>query len=85
MFIRSKNQELLKDIGKIVYLQVDRGTLEQRLQCDLNRPLLQQPNWQKNVNQMLQHREPIYLTADLTIKAQDGPPNVMVSRIIEAI
>jgi hypothetical protein len=25
------------------------------------------------------------LTADLTIKAQDGPPNVMVSRIIEAI
>ena len=85
MFIRSKNQELLKDIGKTVYLQVDRGTLEQRLQCDLSRPLLQQPNWQKNVNQMLQHREPIYLTADLTIKAQDGPPNVMVSRIIEAI
>ena len=85
MFIRSKNQELLKDIGKTVYLQVDKGTLEQRLQCDLNRPLLQQPNWQKNVNEMLQHREPIYLTADLTIKAQDGPPNVMVSRIIEAI
>ena len=85
MFIRSKNQELLKGIGKTVYLQVDIGILEQRLQCDLNRPLLQQPNWQENVNQMLQHREPIYLTADLTIKAQDGPPNVMVSRIIEAI
>ena len=85
MFIRSKNQKLLKGIGKTVYLQVDTGTLEQRLQCDLNRPLLQQPNWQENVNQMLQHREPIYLTADLTIKAQDGPPNVMVSRIIETI
>jgi shikimate kinase len=85
LFLRSENQELLKGIGKTVYLQVDRETLKQRLQCDQHRPLLQQPNWQENVNQMLQQREPVYLTADLTIKAQDGPPNVMVSRIIEAI
>ena len=49
------------------------------------RPLLQQSNWQECVNQMLRQREPVYLTADLTIKVQDGPPNVMVSRIIEAI
>ena len=85
MFLRSENQEILKDIGKTVYLQVDRETLKQRLQCDQHRPLLQQPNWQENVNQMLQQREPVYLTADLTIKVQDGPLNVMVSRIIEAI
>ena len=85
MFLRSENQVFLKGIGKTVYLQVDRETLEQRLQCDLNRPLLQKPNWQENVNQMLQQREPAYLTADLTIEAQEGPPNVMVSRIIEAI
>ena len=85
MFLRPQNQELLKGIGKTVYLQVDRETLKQRLQCDQNRPLLQQSNWQENVNQMLLQREPAYLTADLTIKAQDGPPNMMVSRIIEAI
>ena len=85
MFLRSENQEILKGIGKTVYLQVDRETLKQRLQCDQHRPLLQQPNWQENVNQMLQQREPVYLTADLTIKVQDGPLNVMVSRIIEAI
>jgi shikimate kinase len=85
MFLRSENQVFLKGIGKTVYLQVDRDTLEQRLQCDLSRPLLQKPNWQENVNQMLQQREPAYLTADLTIEAQEGPPNVMVSRIIEAI
>ena len=85
MFLRSENQEILKGIGKTVYLQVDRETLKHRLQCDQHRPLLQQPNWQENVNQMLQQREPVYLTADLTIKVQDGPPNAMVSRIIEAI
>ena len=85
MFLRSENQVFLKGIGKTVYLQVDRETLKQRLQCDLNRPLLQKPNWQENVNQMLQQREPAYLTADLTIESQEGPPNVMVSRIIEAI
>jgi shikimate kinase len=85
MFLRSENQVFLKDIGKTVYLQVNRETLEQRLQCDLNRPLLQKPNWQENVNQMLQQREPAYHTADLTVEAQEGPPNVMVSRIIEAI
>ena len=85
MFLRSENQVFLKGIGKTVYLQVGRETLEQRLQCDLNRPLLQKPNWQENVNQMLQQREPAYLTADLTVEAQEGPPNVMVSRIIEAI
>ena len=85
MFLRSENQVFLKGIGKTVYLQVDRDTLEQRLQCDLSRPLLQKPNWQENVNQMLQQREPAYLTADLTVEAQEGPPNVMVSRIIEAI
>ena len=85
MFLRSENQVFLKGIGKTVYLQVDRETLKQRLQCDLNRPLLQKPNWQEIVNQMLQQREPAYLTADLTIEAQEGPPNVMVSRIIEAI
>ena len=85
MFLRSENQVFLKGIGKTVYLQVGRETLEQRLQCDLNRPLLQKPNWQEKVNQMLQQREPAYLTADLTVEAQEGPPNVMVSRIIEAI
>lgn len=85
MFLRPTNRDLLKNMGKTVYLQVDVSTLMQRLQADQHRPLLQQANWQEKVQTMLAQRDPVYSQADLIVRAQDGPPNVMVSRIIEAL
>ena len=85
MVLRTENRELLRRIGRVVYLKVDELTLLQRLQSDQQRPLLQQENWQQKVCQMMAQREPLYAEADLILKAHDGPPQVMVSHIIASL
>jgi shikimate kinase len=85
MVLRLENRELLRQIGRVVYLKVDEKTLLQRLQSDQQRPLLQQENWQQNVCRMLQQREAYYAEADLTVIAHDGPPQAMVSQIIASL
>lgn len=80
--LRKENQELLRQIGCTIYLQVSKETILKRLEGDKNRPLLQVADREAKIADMIQIRHPIYLeTADVTI-AVDGRK---VKEIVEEI
>ncbi len=80
--LRKENQELLRQIGCTIYLQVSKETVLKRLEGDKNRPLLQVADREAKIADMIQIRHPIYLeTADITI-AVDGRK---VKEIVEEI
>ena len=80
--LRKENQELLRQIGCTIYLQVAKETVLKRLEGDKNRPLLQVADREAKIADMIQIRHPIYLeTADVTI-AVDGRK---VKEIVEEI
>ena len=54
------NPELLKQLGKIIYLKVQPETIIKRLHKDTKRPLLQGDNPIEKIVTLMKKREPIY-------------------------
>ncbi len=54
------NSELLKQLGKIIYLKVQPETIIKRLHKDTKRPLLQGDNPTEKIVTLMKKREPIY-------------------------
>ena len=66
--VRQENHLLLKRLGTVVYLQVDKDTVVRRLQGDTSRPLLAGEELEQKVERMLKERGPFYReAADLTV------------------
>jgi shikimate kinase len=70
--------------GLVVWLDASPHILWQRLKGDIARPLLQEPNPQQKLEDLLVQRNPLYAQADLriAIKAEDHAENV-VQRILD--
>ncbi len=58
--LRETNSKILKKLGFVVYLRVQRETVEKRLEGDTTRPLLQGDNVSGKIEQLLAYRDPIY-------------------------
>ncbi|MGN0165601.1 MAG: HAD-IIIA family hydrolase [Lachnospiraceae bacterium] len=82
MPIRPANHQPLKDCGIVVYLKTKPETILNRLDGDNTRPLLQRPDKEEFVKNLMAEREPVYSKlADITILT-DGKN---VSQIIHEI
>ncbi len=69
------NRELLKQIGIVVYLRASADELMKRLRYDVRRPLLQGKDGEERrelIEDMLQKREPAYMSAANLIVKTDG-------------
>jgi shikimate kinase len=84
MPVREKNRELLKKLGKTIYIHVPFDEIVERLKTDQQRPL-----WDNDQIEIMRERYetrlPIYLTADHTILAQDKPVDELVKEIANYI
>ena len=60
MSIREENQELLKQLGLVVYLRVKPQTVYERVKGDTKRPLLQCDDPFTKIKNMLEERGPVY-------------------------
>lgn len=58
--LRKENQELLSQLGTVVYLRVKPETVVERLKGDKSRPLLQGDNPQEKVRKLLSERKETY-------------------------
>jgi shikimate kinase len=80
MPVRDENRELLKKLGKTIYIHVPFDEIVERLRTDQQRPL-----WDNDQIEIMRERYetrlPIYLTADHTILAQDK----LVDELLEEI
>lgn len=70
--LREENRKLLRQLGRVVYLQARPETIYKRVKHDTSRPLLQTADPEKRIIEMLKERTPFYLdAAELAIQV-DG-------------
>ncbi len=61
--IREANRELMRHVGKVVYLRTTVDELEKRLKGDTKRPLLAGGNVREKIISLMDKREALYLDA----------------------
>ena len=72
--------------GIVVWLDVDQAQLIGRLRSDsAQRPLLQQPDPEAALNDLLQQRRPLYGEADLTVVINDETPDDVADGILQLL
>lgn len=83
MPLRSENRVLLKKLGIVVYLKTSPEAVIKRLEGDTTRPLLQRPDKEEAITNMMKQREPAYTeSSDLTVYT-DGKTVDEIVREIE--
>ncbi len=83
--LRAENVALLKENGKVIYLRAKAKTLEQRLQTDQSRPLLQgdKESLKQKIQRLLQERESVYESvADFTVDTDGKTAKEIVFEIL---
>lgn len=84
--INPKNREMLKAMGDVVYLKASTHDLMERTKLDKNRPLLQHPDPESKIEELLKMRRPMYQEcADLVIETGRQPVNQIVHKICKAL
>ncbi|MEG0687434.1 MAG: shikimate kinase [Hungatella sp.] len=84
--MREENRKLLHELGTVIYLQVDAGTILQRLQGDETRPLLQGEGAEEKIHALLSDREPIYRgIAHRIVKVDHRTPEEIADEIVQSM
>lgn len=72
--------------GLVVWLDVPLDELYTRIQGNTNRPLLQTPDPQRTLQQILEQRSPLYAQADVRVAVSAGePPRRVAQRVLDEI
>ena len=70
--VRECNRAILKQLGKVIYLEPSINELEKRLKNDTKRPLLAGGNVRQKIESLMSARENIYISvADCVIKTDN--------------
>lgn len=78
------NRQVLRARGYVVYLHADIDTLVKRTHRDRSRPLLQNVDRKKKLQDLMEVREPIYRQeADLVIDTNNESPTTVARKIVE--
>lgn len=72
--------------GVIVWLDVSVEQLLKRLKGNTSRPLLQDPDPQQKLQQLLEQRQPLYASADVRVRVEaDEPSSSVATRVLYAV
>ena len=84
--LRAENMDLLRQLGTVVWLDVDEATLRTRIRGLSDRPLLQTANPRAALSELLAAREPLYRrAADLRVDVSQRNPHQIAELILENI
>ncbi|MCT4543690.1 MAG: shikimate kinase [Vallitalea sp.] len=84
--LKEYNRQLLKKIGKVIFLHADVNHIVNNVKYDDTRPLLQTEDWIKTISEMLESREDKYLsTADIIIQTSGKNIESIVQEIISLL
>lgn len=82
------NEETRKNIlssSVTLWLKADFDVLWQRVSKRSTRPLLQQPNPQKILRDLMDERYPIYAQSDLVVQSRNAPKSTVVGDVAKVI
>ena len=84
--VRGENVDLLRQLGTVVWLDVDQATLRMRIRQLRDRPLLQTANPEATLSELLAVREPLYRkAADLRVDISQKNPQEIAEMTLENI
>ncbi len=84
-FMREETRNRIRDKAVSIWLQADVDVIMKRVKRRADRPLLQTEDPTATVTRLLEAREPLYRTADLTIGSRDVPHDRIVDECIDAL
>jgi shikimate kinase len=84
-FMREETRNRIRDKAVSIWLKADVDVIMKRVRRRADRPLLQTEDPVATVSRLLEQREPVYRTADLTIASRDVPHDRVVDECVEAL
>jgi shikimate kinase len=84
-FMNAQTRAALQEKAVSVWLKADLDVLTRRLRRRTDRPLLKTDDPVATLTNLLQMRDPIYATADVTVLSRDVTHDVIVDEIIAAV
>ena len=84
-FMNPSTRERIAGAGVSIWLKPDFEILLRRVRKRSNRPLLQTADPEATLRRLLDERSPTYSLADFTIESKDGPHEIVVDMILEAL
>src|SRR6266550_2062585 len=84
-FMREETRNRIRDKAVSIWLKADVEIIMKRVKRRADRPLLQTEDPVATVSRLLEAREPVYRTADLTIGSRDVPHARIVDECIDAL
>jgi shikimate kinase len=84
-FMREETRNRIRDKAVSLWLKADIDVIMKRVKRRADRPLLQTPDPEATVSRLLEAREPVYRSADLTIASRDVPHDRIVDECIDAL
>jgi shikimate kinase len=84
-FMREETRNRIRDKAVSIWLKADADVIMRRVKRRADRPLLQTEDPAATVSRLLEAREPVYQSADLTIWSRDVPHDRIVEECIDAL
>ena len=84
-FMREETRNRIRDKAVSIWLKADAEVIMKRVKRRADRPLLQTEDPMATVSRLLEAREPVYQSADLTIWSRDVPHDRIVDECIDAL
>src|SRR4249919_2838820 len=84
-FMREDTRNRIRDKAVSIWLKADADIIMKRVKRRADRPLLQTEDPAATVSRLLEAREPVYQSADLTIASRDVPHDRIVDECIDAL
>lgn len=84
-FMRDDTRNRIRDKAVSIWLKADADVILKRVKRRADRPLLQTDDPAATISRLLEAREPVYQTADLTIASRDVPHDRIVDECIDAL
>jgi shikimate kinase len=84
-FMREETRNRIREKAISLWLKADVDVIMKRVKRRADRPLLQTEDPVATVSRLLEAREPVYRTADLTIASRDVPHDRIVDECIDAL
>lgn len=84
-FVDPTTRALVKERGLSIWIRADLDLLLKRVSRRNDRPLLQNVDPRAKLAELIELRHPFYAEADITVDSADGPPEVTLGRVLEAL
>jgi len=84
-FMDPQTRKLIKDKAISIWLRAELEQLLKRVARRNDRPLLKNVDPRQKLNELIEVRYPVYAEADVTVDSADGPPEMTLDRVLDAL